>query len=215
MTRLPGSRLVVATHNSGKLREITELLGAYGVSIVPIADFGLPEPEETGTTFRENARIKAEAALAASGLPALADDSGLCVDALGGAPGVYSADWAEGPDGRRDWMRAMERVERELQLAGATTTEARRAQFVATLCLAYPDGHVEFFEGEVAGTIVWPPRGDQGFGYDPVFLPDGETRTFGEMSPQEKNGRGGGPDGLGLSHRTRAFAQLAGALFET
>ncbi len=215
MTRLPGSRLVVATHNSGKLREITELLGAYGVSIVPIADFGLPEPEETGTTFRENARIKAEAALAASGLPALADDSGLCVDALGGAPGVYSADWAEGPDGRRDWMRAMERVERELQLAGATTPEARRAQFVATLCLAYPDGHVEFFEGEVAGTIVWPPRGDQGFGYDPVFLPDGETRTFGEMSPQEKNGRGGGPDGLGLSHRTRAFAQLAGALFET
>src|SRR5690606_22178620 len=176
---------VVATHNSGKLREITELLGAYGVSIVPIADFGLPEPAETGTTLRENARMKAEAALAASGLPAPADDSRLCVDALGGAPGVYSADWAEGPDGRRDWMRAMERVERELQLAGATTPEARRAQFVATLCLAYPDGHVEFFEGEVAGTIVWPPRGDQGFGYDPVFLPDGETRTFGEMSPQE------------------------------
>ncbi len=214
MRRLAGGKLVVATHNPGKLREIVELLEPYGVQVIPISGYGLPEPEETGGSFRDNARIKAEAAARATGLPALADDSGLCVEALDGAPGVHTADWAEGPDGRRDWMRAMQRVEQELQARGATRPEQRRARFVATLCLAWPDGHAEFFAGEVPGTLVWPPRGDRGFGYDPMFLPDGGDRTFGEMTSEEKHGRGGGPDGLGLSHRTRAFALLARALFE-
>ena len=167
---------------------------------------GLAEPEETGTTFRDNARIKAQAAAAASGLPAFADDSGVAVDALECAPGVYSARWA-GPD--KNFMRAMQTVEDKLQALGAKTPEQRKAHFVSALCVAWPDGHLEEFEGRVDGTLVWPPRGDQGFGYDPIFLPDGFTRTFGEMSSEEKHGLP--PNGKGLSHRARAFLKLAEA----
>lgn len=213
MRRLEGGRLVVATHNAGKLREIAELVAPYGIEIRSAGELGLDEPEETGTTFRENAYIKAFAAAQATGLPALADDSGLSVDALDGAPGVYTANWAEQPDGSRDWMMAMTKVEEALQQRGAVSPDARRARFSATLCLAWPDGHAEYFVGEAPGTLVWPPRGDKGFGYDPMFQPDGASRTFGEMDSSEKHGVGGGPDGLGLSHRTRAFTLFARAMF--
>ena len=167
---------------------------------------GLSEPEETGTTFRENARIKADAAAKASGLPAFADDSGLVVDALDGAPGIHSARWA-GPV--KNFRRAMENVEAKLHERGATNPAQRGAHFVSALCVAWPDGHLEEFEGRVDGTIVWPPRGDKGFGYDPVFLPDGHGRTFGEMPSEEKHGLP--PQGKGLSHRARAFLKLAEA----
>ena len=170
---------------------------------------GLHEPDETGTTFPANARIKAEAAAHASGLPAFADDSGLAVDALGGEPGVYSARWA-GPD--RNFGRAMQTIEEKLRALGATAPGRRKAHFVSALCVAWPDGHVEEFEGRVDGTLVWPPRGDKGFGYDPMFLPDGHTRTFGEMSGEEKHGLP--PRGKGLSHRARAFLKLAEACLE-
>jgi len=167
---------------------------------------GLAEPEETGTTFRDNARIKAQAAAAVSGLPAFADDSGLAVDALDGAPGIHSARWA-GPD--KNFRRAMQTIEDKLQALGANTPERRKAHFVSALCVAWPDGHLEEFEGRVDGTLIWPPRGDQGFGYDPIFLPDGFTRTFGEMASDEKHGLP--PKGKGLSHRARAFLKLAEA----
>lgn len=215
MRRLQGGRLVVATHNAGKLREIGELIAPYGLKAESVKELGLPEPDETGSSFRENAYIKASAAAVATGLPALADDSGLCVDALDGAPGVYTADWAEQPDGSRDWMHAMAKVETELQARQAVTPQMRRARFVATLCLAWPDGHAEYFEGEAPGTLVWPVRGANGFGYDPMFLPDGCDRTFGEMTSEEKHQRGGGSDGLGLSHRTRAFALFARAMLDS
>ena len=169
----------------------------------------MAEPEETGTTFRANALIKAQAAARASGLPAFADDSGLAVDALGGEPGVYSARWA-GPE--RNFGLAMQTVEDKLRERGATTPERRKAHFVSALCVAWPDGHVEEFEGRIDGTLVWPPRGEQGFGYDPMFLPDGYTRTFGEMSGEEKHGLP--PRGTGLSHRARAFLKLAEACLE-
>lgn len=198
-------KLVIATHNPGKLEEMRELLSAYGVEAVSADELNLPEPEETGTSFRENARIKASAAAAASGQPAFADDSGLVVDALGGAPGIHSARWA-GPD--KDFGLAMQKVHAALQARGAAATD-RRARFVAALCVAWPDGHVEEFEGDVQGTLVWPPRGDKGFGYDPMFLPDGHTRTFGEMPREEKHGLP--PRGQGLSHRARAFLKLAEA----
>jgi XTP/dITP diphosphohydrolase len=198
-------RLVIATHNPGKLREMRELLMPYGVEAVPAGELGLSEPEETGTSFRENAGIKARAAAAASGLPAFADDSGLTVDALGGDPGVYSARWA-GPD--KDFRRAMQTVEDELRARGAQTPSRRKAHFVCALCVAWPDGHVEEFEAKVDGTLIWPPRGDTGFGYDPMFLPDGHARTFGEMGSEEKHGL---PRGKGLSHRARAFLKLAEA----
>jgi XTP/dITP diphosphohydrolase len=201
--------LVVATHNAGKLREIRELLVPYGVEAVSAAELGLPEPEETGKSFLENARIKACAAAAASGSPALADDSGLAVDALDGAPGIHSARWA-GAD--RDFGRAMRLVEDKLRERGARAAHERRAHFVCALCAAWPDGHVEEFEAAVDGTLVWPPRGDQGFGYDPMFLPDGHSRTFGEMSSEEKHGLP--PRGAGLSHRARAFRKLAEACLE-
>lgn len=204
--KLSGGRLVVATHNKGKLVEIDDLIGPYGFEAVSAASLGLPEPEETGTTFEANAELKARAAAEASGLPALADDSGLAVTALGGDPGIYSARWA-GPD--KDFARAMRNVEELLQQKGAILPEARRACFVSVLALAWPDGHMETFRGEVHGILVWPPRGDLGFGYDPMFLPDGETRTFGEMSREEKHGRGPGNDGL--SHRARAFSLFARA----
>ena len=167
---------------------------------------GLHEPEETGTTFRDNARIKAAAAAKASGLPAFADDSGLAVDALDGAPGVLSARWA-GPD--KNFRAAMATIEEKLRERGATSPDRRTAHFVSALCVAWPDGHVEGFEERVNGTLVWPPRGDQGFGYDPMFLPDGHARTFGEMSSEEKHGLP--PRGKGLSHRARAFLKLAEA----
>jgi XTP/dITP diphosphohydrolase len=199
-------RLLIATHNPGKLKEMRELLAPYKIDAISAGDMGLSEPEETGTTFRENARIKADAAAKASGLPAFADDSGLVVDALDGAPGIHSARWA-GPD--KNFRRAMENVEAKLHERGATNPAQRGAHFVSALCVAWPDGHLEEFEGRVDGTIVWPPRGDKGFGYDPVFLPDGHGRTFGEMPGEEKHGLP--PQGKGLSHRARAFLKLAEA----
>jgi XTP/dITP diphosphohydrolase len=202
-------RLVVATHNPGKLAEMCELLAPYGIDAISAGKLGLPEPEETGMTFRDNARIKAEAAAKASGLPAFADDSGLAVDALGGAPGIHSARWA-GPD--RNFARAMQSIEQKLSERSAVAPEQRRAQFVSALCVAWPDGHLEDFEARVDGTLVWPPRGDKGFGYDPMFLPDGHMRTFGEMDSVEKHGLP--PRGKGLSHRARAFLKLAEACLE-
>jgi XTP/dITP diphosphohydrolase len=200
--RLSG-RVVAATHNAGKLREIRELLAPHGVEAVGAAELNLPEPEEAGDTFRDNAAIKAEAAARASGQPALADDSGLCVEALGGAPGVYSARWA---GGSKDFGAAMARIERELQAAGAQ--HPWRAHFISVLALAWPDGRTETFEGRVDGDLAFPPRGGAGFGYDPIFQPDGHGRTFGEMSSEEKHGIPA--DGsLALSHRARAFQKFA------
>jgi XTP/dITP diphosphohydrolase len=202
--RLGPGRLVMASHNKGKLREFSELMAPFGLEVVSAGELGLPEPEETGTTFEANAELKARAATEATGLPALADDSGFCVAALGGAPGIYSARWA-GPE--KDFAMAMRTIEEKLQAAGALTPEARRASFVAVLCLAWPDGHVELIRGEVEGTAVWPPRGSGGFGYDPIFQPDGHETTFGEMSSEEKHGWSR-PDEA-LSHRARAFLALA------
>ena len=202
--RLTG-RLVIATHNAGKLREFEELLRPFDLSLLGAAALGLEEPEETGSTFRGNAILKAQAAARASGLVALADDSGLCVDALDGAPGVYSARWARPT---KDFGAAMARVERELEAHAAPPPW--RAAFVSVLALAWPDGAVETFEGRVDGSLVFPPRGTAGFGYDPIFRPDGHDRTFGEMSSHEKHGI---PlDGsLALSHRARAFQKFAHA----
>jgi XTP/dITP diphosphohydrolase len=199
-------KLVIATHNAGKLREMRELLSLYGIEAVSAGELGLPEPDETGSTFAENARIKAIAAAKASGLPAFADDSGLVVDALGGEPGIHSARWA-GPD--KNFRRAMQNVDAMLREKGATSPAERSAHFVSALCVAWPDGHVEDFQASVDGTLVWPPRGEAGFGYDPMFLPDGHDRTFGEMSAEEKHGLP--PRGKGLSHRARAFLKLAEA----
>jgi XTP/dITP diphosphohydrolase len=195
--------LVIATHNPGKLAEMRDLLSAYGVQAVSAGDLGLAEPEETGASFAENARIKATAAAQASKMPAFADDSGLVVDALGGAPGIHSARWA-GPD--KNFDRAMQTIESKLEDHGATRAAQRSAHFVSALCVAWPDGHVEEFEATVEGTLVWPPRGENGFGYDPMFLPDGLARTFGELTSEEKHGLP--PRGKGLSHRARAFLML-------
>jgi XTP/dITP diphosphohydrolase len=195
--KLAPGKLVIASHNAGKVREIKALLGPYGIEPVSAADLDLPEPEETGTTFVANAELKAMQAADLSGLPALADDSGLCVDALNGDPGIFSARWA---GERKDFGLAMRLVEDNL----AKTPEAPRdAHFVCALALAWPDGHVEWFEGRVEGTLVWPPRGDNGFGYDPMFLPDGQTLTFGEMAPEAKTP---------LTHRADAFRQLVAAV---
>jgi XTP/dITP diphosphohydrolase len=199
-------RLVIATHNPGKLAEMRDLLAVYGVDAISAGELGLAEPEETGTTFRENARIKAQAAAKASYQPAFADDSGLTVDALDGDPGIYSARWA-GPE--KDFRVAMNKIQTLLIERGAKAAERRRGHFVSALCVAWPDGHVEEFEATVDGTVVWPPRGIMGFGYDPLFLPDGQTRTFGEMQAEEKHGLP--PHGRGLSHRARAFLKLAEA----
>jgi XTP/dITP diphosphohydrolase len=199
-------RLVIATHNSGKLAEMRDLLAPYGIDATSAGELGLKEPEELGMTFRDNAHIKAEAAAKATGLPAFADDSGLVVDALDGAPGIQSARWA-GPE--RDFGRAMATIEEKLRDRGVTTPERRKAHFVSALCVAWPDGHVEEFEGRVTGTLVWPPRGDQGFGYDSMFQPHGHMRTFGEMPSEDKHGLP--PRGKGLSHRARAFLKLAEA----
>ena len=202
-------RLVIATHNPGKLAEMRHLLAPYGIDAISAGELGLQEPDETGMTFRDNARIKARAAAAATGLPAFADDSGLAVDALDGAPGIHSARWA-GPD--KNFNRAMETIEEKLRERGASAPDRRKAHFVSALAVAWPDGHIEDFEAQVDGVLVWPPRGDKGFGYDPMFLPDGHERTFGEMGSVEKHGLP--PRGQGLSHRARAFLKLAEACLE-
>ncbi|MXN44821.1 RdgB/HAM1 family non-canonical purine NTP pyrophosphatase [Shinella kummerowiae] len=204
MRKLDTKTIVVASHNAGKIREIEDLIGPFGFSAKSAAELKFEEPDETGTTFEENATIKALASAKASGLPALSDDSGLVVDALDGAPGVYTANWAEKEDGTRDFAMAMEKVEKALADKGVTDAKDRAARFVSVLCLAWPDGHTELFRGEVEGTVVWPPRGSQGFGYDPVFQPEGYETTFGEMSAEEKHGWKPG-DAAALSHRARAF----------
>ena len=204
--KLNPGKLVIASHNAGKVREIRALLEPYGIYPMSAGDLGLPEPAETGTSFAENALLKAHASAAASGLPALADDSGLCVDALGGRPGVYTADWAErqafeGPPGR-DWYLAMGKVEGLLAEQGPDVD--RSARFVCTLALAWPDGHAEVFEGRAEGRLTWPPRGTLGFGYDPVFVPLGQTLTYAEIDPAEKHA---------ISHRADAFAKLVAGVF--
>jgi XTP/dITP diphosphohydrolase len=196
MRRFSGTELLVATHNQGKLEEIAHLLEPFGITVTSAREHGLPEPEETGTTFVENARIKAHAAAKATGLPALSDDSGIEIDALDGAPGVYTADWAETPSGR-DFVMAMRRAHDELTAKNAP--EPRTARFCCTLVLAWPDGHDEVFPGMMDGRIVWPMRGQEGHGYDPIFQPDGHDVTFGEMDRWEKNR---------ISHRADAFAKL-------
>jgi XTP/dITP diphosphohydrolase len=210
MTSLAGRRIVVASHNAGKLREFADLMAPFGIEAKSAKDYGLPEPEETGTTFEENAYIKALAAAKATGLTAMSDDSGLCVDALDGAPGVYTADWATRPDGTRDFMMAMEKTQALLAEAGATDPARRTGRFVAVLCLCEPDGTAEYFRGEAEGTLVWPPRGSDGFGYDPVFQPDGFDVTFGEMTAEQKHGWKPGQE-TALSHRARAFQKFARA----
>lgn len=205
-----GQRIVVASHNAGKLREFADLMGPFGIEAKSASEYGLPEPDETGTTFEENAYIKAHAAAAATGLPAMSDDSGLCVDALDGQPGVYTADWAETADGSRDFMMAMEKTEALLREKGVTDPARRTGRFVAVICLCQPDGTAEYFRGEAEGRLVWPPRGDKGFGYDPVFQPDGFDITFGEMTAAEKHGWKPGQDAA-LSHRARAFQKFARA----
>jgi XTP/dITP diphosphohydrolase len=199
--KLGPGKLVIASHNEGKVREIGALLAPYGLDVVSAKQLDLPEPEETGTAFVANAELKARSAADLSGLVALADDSGLCVDALGGDPGVYTANWAETAHGR-DWMLAMTKVEQALAAAGPDA--GRDAHFVCTLALAWPDGHVQWFEGRVDGTLVWPPRGDRGFGYDPMFVPTGGEQTFGEMDPDAKHA---------ISHRADAFKKLVAAVF--
>jgi XTP/dITP diphosphohydrolase len=195
--KFTAGRLVIASHNPGKVCEIAELLAPFGAEVVSAGELNLPEPEETGQSFVENAELKARAAAMATGLPSLADDSGLAVEALGGDPGIYSARWA-GPT--KDFGYAMKKIEKAL---GASPD--RRAHFVCALSLAWPDGHVESFEGFVHGTLIWPARGNQGFGYDPIFLPNGHSVTFGEMAPQEKHA---------ISHRAEAFRQLVDACFQ-
>ncbi len=202
MTRkLEGGKLLVATHNKGKLAEITEILAPYGVSVIGAAEMDLPEPEETEDTFVGNARIKAHAAAQATGLPALSDDSGITIDALNGAPGVYTADWAETPNGR-NFMQAMTRANDELNAVGAEAP--RTAQFRCTLVIAWPDGHDEVFEGVMPGQLIWPIRGEHGFGYDPMFMPDGHDLTCAEMDPAEKHR---------ISHRGKALAKFVEGCF--
>ena len=204
MRKLDTRTIVVASHNAGKIREINDLVGPMGFEAKSAADLGFAVPDETGTTFEENAAIKALASAKASGLPSLSDDSGIVIDALDGAPGVYTANWAETADGTRDFVMAMEKVEQALAERGATTAAQRTARFVSVLCLAWPDGHTEMFRGEVEGVIASSPRGTQGFGYDPIFQPQGYETTFGEMSAEEKHGWKPG-DAAALSHRARAF----------
>lgn len=212
MRALETRALILATHNDGKLREMRDLMEPFGFSIMSVGERGLPEPAEDGTTFEENAYTKAHAAAQATGMVALSDDSGLCVKALNDEPGVYTADWAEKEDGTgRDFLMAMEKVEAALQKTDATESDARRGYFCAVLCLCWPDGHAEYFRGEAHGELIWPPRGEQGFGYDPVFKPDGKERTFGEMSAAEKHGWELGQEAEPLSHRARAFAKFAEA----
>jgi XTP/dITP diphosphohydrolase len=206
-----GEKLLIATHNAGKLSEFRELFNPLGIVLISAGDLNLPEPEETGTTFVENARLKAHAAAKAADMVALADDSGLCVDALDGEPGVYTADWAATPNGR-DYQMAMRRVEDRLQAIGANSPGLRKGSFNATLCLAAPDGRDDLYVGQVTGTMVWPPRGDKGFGFDPMFMPDGFDITFGEMPSSAKHSWA--PGQVGLSHRARAFAKFVEGAIE-
>ncbi|MBM6594995.1 non-canonical purine NTP pyrophosphatase [Microvirga pudoricolor] len=208
MPRQLTGKVVIATHNAGKLREMQELLAPFGVEAVSAGDLGLPSPDETGHMFAENAAIKAHAAAKATGLPALSDDSGLCVEALDGAPGLFTADWV-GPN--KDFMAGMSRVERELRKRHVPDDPAsRRAHFVSALVIAWPDGHEELYEGRVHGQVIWPPRGEKGFGYDPMFQPEGFDETFGEMPSETKHGVDWVKDGAkALSHRARAFVKLA------
>ena len=202
MPKLTPGKLVIASHNAGKVREIRALLAPFGIEPVSAASLDLPEPEETGTTFAANALLKAVSSCDLSGIVALADDSGLCVEALGGEPGVYTANWAEPEDGGpRNWSMAMQKIEDRLQALGQDVS--RRAHFVCTLALVWPDGSDALFEGRVDGTLVWPPRGTRGFGYDPMFIADGRTETFGEMDPDAKTA---------ISHRADAFAKLVAAV---
>lgn len=214
MRKLQPGKLVIASHNEGKVREIRDLLGAHGIEPISAAELDLPEPDEIGVSFIENADLKARQAADLSGLPALADDSGLCVEALGGRPGIFSARWAlaadprvppeAGPgevEGPRDFGLAMRRVQEELEKLGPEASRA--AHFVCALAVVWPDGRSEWFEGRVDGTLVWPPRGDQGFGYDPIFVPAGHEQTFGEMDPDAKHA---------ISHRADAFRKLVAAL---
>lgn len=206
MRKLVPGKLVIASHNAGKVREIRDLLAPFGMEAVSAGELGLPEPEETGTSFRENALLKAHASAQGANLPALADDSGLEVRALGGRPGVYTADWAERQwfegDKGRDWYMAMGKVEGLLAEQGPAVD--RSAEFVCTLAVAWPDGHAELFEGRVKGHLIWPPRGELGFGYDPVFVAEGHERSFAEIDPAEKHD---------ISHRADAFAQLVAGIF--
>ena len=203
--RLEG-KILIATHNAGKLREMRELLAPYGIAAVSAGELNLDEPEETGMTFAANAQIKAQAGAKASGLPSFADDSGICVAGLDGAPGIYSARWAVD----KKFDAAMARIDAELLAKGIGREAERKAWFISALCIAWPDGHLEEFEGRIDGVLVWPPRGTAGFGYDPMFLPEGHTRTFGEMTSDEKHGLP--TDGSrALSHRARAFQDLAKA----
>ena len=206
-----GEKLLIATHNAGKLAEFRELFTPLGLVLISAGDLHLDEPAETGTTFVENARLKAHAAAGASGMIALADDSGLAVDALDGEPGVYTADWAQTPHGR-DYDMAMRRVEDKLQAIGANSPGLRKGSFIATLCLAHPDGRDDIYVGQVIGTMVWPPRGDKGFGFDPMFMPDGFDITFGEMPSSDKHSWA--PGQVGLSHRARAFARFVEGAIE-
>jgi XTP/dITP diphosphohydrolase len=206
-----GEKLLIATHNRGKLAEFRELFTPLGLVLISVADLNLPEPEETGTTFAQNARLKAHAAAKATNMIALADDSGLSVDALKGDPGVYTADWAATPTGR-DYQMAMRRVEDKLQALGANSPGLRKGAFNATLCLAHPDGRDDVYVGQVTGTMVWPPRGDKGFGFDPMFMPDGFDITFGEMPSSAKHSWA--PGQVGLSHRARAFAKFVEGAIE-
>ncbi|WP_162654385.1 RdgB/HAM1 family non-canonical purine NTP pyrophosphatase [Lentilitoribacter sp. Alg239-R112] len=208
MRKFEGKKIVLATHNEGKLREIRDLIGPLGIDVVSAGELGLPEPAENGTTFEENAATKADAASMATGLVALSDDSGLVVDALDGDPGVYTADWAETEDGTRDFDLAMKKVEDALQAKAVSDPKERTGRFVSVLCMRWPDGHREFFRGEAEGHLTWPPRGTSGFGYDPVFVPDGFDTTFGEMTAEEKHGWKPG-DKTALSHRARAFKFFA------
>jgi XTP/dITP diphosphohydrolase len=197
-----GDKLVIATHNPGKLREISALMQPFGIECIAASDLDIPEPEETGVTFADNADLKARFSADLSGLPALADDSGLCVDALQGRPGIFSARWAEDEEGQRDWMRAMRRVWEELEASGPDASHD--AHFACALAIAWPnDGQCETFDGRIDGTLVWPPRGDRGFGYDPMFIPAGREQTFGEMDQDEKHR---------ISHRADAFRKLVAAL---
>ncbi|MBX4335320.1 RdgB/HAM1 family non-canonical purine NTP pyrophosphatase [Bartonella raoultii] len=208
MRSIDNKQLVIATHNTGKLHEITTLVTPFGLTIQSAKKLGLPEPQETGTTFEENAYIKAFAAAKSTGIPALSDDSGLEVDAFGGAPGVYTADLALQPDGTRNFSKAMQKIEDEFQKIGAHKKSQRKGRFISVICIAWPDAHAEYFRGQVEGSLIWPPRGDKGFGFDAIFLPDGYEKTFGEMSTEQKHDWKLG-DKTPLSHRARAFKLFA------
>ncbi len=207
-----GDKLVLATHNKGKLKEFSDLFAPFGLELISAGQLDLPEPVEDGVSFRQNAAIKAHASAKGANMIALADDSGLCVDALNGDPGIYTADWAQKPDGSRDFTIGMKKVEDELQKVGAINKEQRGASFNATLCLALPTGEELFFEGKIAGEMIWPPRGDIGFGFDPSFMPQGYDVSFGQMSSEVKHSYKKGQKGL--SHRARAFAKLVEVVCE-